>query len=206
MSQSKNDIAWEKIFEEYQILDNLNSSDRVLISSDNINEFREARLMTKFDHRSQLPKLFADNNLSILPVSRGKYVIGEIETFHDFTQDEVEIKKVSFPTYLESLDRTHITGEATAINCAFISKIIHDFTEEENIFPTVNGRMSSSVFDFQINSRQTSLQINVNNAQIEIDAGYEGDNSLTLIEAKNDISDDFSVRQLFYPYKLIYFR
>lgn len=40
------------------------------------------------------------------------------------------------------------------------------------------------------------------NSQIEIDGGYEGDNSLSLIEAKNYISDDFLIRQLYYPYRL----
>ena len=40
------------------------------------------------------------------------------------------------------------------------------------------------------------------NSQIEIDGGYEGDSSLNLIEAKNYISDDFLIRQLYYPYRL----
>ena len=52
MSKSKNDIAWEKIFEKYCILDKLANNERILISSTEINQFREARLMTKFDHRS----------------------------------------------------------------------------------------------------------------------------------------------------------
>ena len=47
-----------------------------------------------------------------------------------------------------------------------------------------SGRMSSSVFDFTINSGQNILKINVDNSQIEIDGGYEGDSSLNLIEAK----------------------
>lgn len=38
--------------------------------------------------------------------------------------------------------------------------------------------------------------------KLKIDGGYEGDNSLNLIEAKNYLSDDFLVRQLYYPYKL----
>lgn len=62
MSKSKNDIAWEKIFEKYCILDKLANNERISISSTEINQFREARLMTKFDHRSQLPKLFIDHN------------------------------------------------------------------------------------------------------------------------------------------------
>jgi uncharacterized protein YdcH (DUF465 family) len=202
MSKSKNDTAWEKIFEKYNIIDRVIADGHTVISSININEFREARLMTKFDHKSQLPKLFADNNLSILPTSRGGYIIGTFETFSDFNTDDIEITPIEFPTFLESLDYRDITSEATAINCAFVSKILHDFTEEDNLLPTVSGRMSSSSFGFEINSSKGLFKIDVGNSQVEIDGGYEGDSSLNLIEAKNYISDDFLVRQLYYPYKL----
>ena len=206
MSKSKNDLAWEKIFEKHLILDKLKNSDYFLISSSDINEFREARLMTKFDHRSQIPKIFEKNKLSILPVSRGNYIIGEFEIFHDFTQgkDNVEIKKVPFPTFLESLNPEEITSEATAINCAIIAGIIQNFTGELELHPTISGRMSSSSFDFNIdvNAGKELLRVEVNNSQIEIDGGYEGNDSLIIIEAKNYISDNFLIRQLFYPYKL----
>jgi len=202
MSKSKNDLAWEKIFDKYKILDKVLKIGHAEISATIINEFREARLMTKIDHKSQLPKLFVDNNLSILPISRGGYVIGTFETFFDFNSDDIEISTIEFPSFLESLDYKDITSEATAINCAFVSKILHDFTKEENLFPTVSGRMSSSSFEFDINTANGLFRINVGNSQIEIDGGYEGDNSLILIEAKNYISDDFLVRQLYYPFKL----
>lgn len=202
MNKTKNDIAWEKIFEKYCILDKLAKNERVSISSMEINQFREARLMTKFDHRSQLPKLFVDNKLSILPTSRGTYEIGTFETFCDFDKEDVEITSIDFPTFLESIDYKDITSESIAINCAFVSKILHDFTGEENLLPTVCGRMGSSLFDFKITSGENTFKINVENSQIEIDGGYEGDNSLNLIEAKNYISDDFLIRQLYYPYRL----
>lgn len=202
MNKSKNDIAWEKLFEKYRILEKLANNERILISSTEINQFREARLMTKFDHRSQLPKLFIEHKLSILPTSRGTYEIGMFETFCDFNKEEVEVTSIEFPTFLESIDHKDITSEAIAINCAFVSKILHDFTGEENLLPTVSGRMSSSLFDFTINSKQNTVNINVENSQIEIDGGFEGDTSLILIEAKNYISDDFLIRQLYYPYRL----
>ena len=152
MNESKNDAAWEKLFEKHRILDWLKSLDYFSISSNDINKFREARLMTKFDHRSQLPKIFENNKLSILPVSRGNYIIGEFETFHGFAQskDNIKIKKVTFPTFIESLNPEEITSEATAINCAFIAGIIQDFTGELELHPTISGRMSSSSFDFNI--------------------------------------------------------
>lgn len=62
--------------------------------------------------------------------------------------------------------------------------------------------MSSSAFNFNINTAKDPFPIRVENAQIEIDGGYEGAKALYLIEAKNYLSDDFLVRQLFYPYKL----
>ncbi|GHT70190.1 hypothetical protein AGMMS50239_38210 [Bacteroidia bacterium] len=202
MSESKNDIAWQKIFDKHLILDKITVDGSASISATEINEFREARLMTKFDHKSQLPKLFENNKLSILPTSRGTYEIGSFETFCDFNKDDVEITPINFPTFLESIDYKDITSESTAINCAYVSKILNDFTGEDTLLPTVSGRMSSSLFDFKINSAKGLFKINVGNSQIEIDGGYEGDNSLNLIEAKNYISDDFLIRQLFYPYRL----
>ena len=206
MNESKNDVAWGKLFEKFSILNEIKNTDYFLISSKDINEFREARLMTKFDHRSQLPKIFTDCKLSILPISRGDYIIGKFKAFHDFSQDEytTEIQKIPFPHFLESLNPEEITSEATAINCAFIAGIIQDFTGESDLYSTVSGRMSSSNFNFNIDvfEQENLLQLSINKSQIEIDGGYEGNNSLILIEAKNYISDDFIIRQLFYPYKL----
>lgn len=199
---SKNNLAWNEIFGRYNIVAKISDNGHALITSSQINEFREARLMTKFDHTSQLPEIFTANNLSILPTSRGEYIIGSFDTFLEFEHDTVEISHIEFPTYLESLDYQNISSEATAINCAFVSKILHDFTTEETLTPTVSGRMSSSNFNFDINSAKGNFRVNVNNSQVEIDGGFEGEKSLSLIEAKNYISEDFLVRQLYYPYRL----
>ncbi|MDR0438569.1 MAG: transcriptional regulator [Bacteroidales bacterium] len=202
MNKTKNDVCWEQLFEKHKILEKVLSTGSVSISATEINKVREARLMTKFDHRSQLPKIFADNNLSILPTSRGNYIIGNFDTFCDFdTKNDVNVIKIDTP-FLESLDYEDITNEATALNGAFTAKLFQDFIGEKNLTPTVSGRMSSSAFNFSINYKKDTIKIEVNNSQIEIDGGYEGDNSLILIEAKNYISNDFLIRQLYYPYKL----
>ncbi len=202
MSNSKNEIAWNKLFEKYKISEKVKLDGSYEIEASDINEFREARLMTKFDYKSQLPEIFVKNNLSILPISRGSYVISDFETFLDFESNEVEISKIDFPDYLKSIDFNHITSESTALNCAYVSGIIEDFVQDEELKPTVSGRMSSLAFDFKINTTKSFLNIHVNNSQIEIDGGYEGVGSLNLIEAKNSISKDFLVRQVFYPFKL----
>lgn len=202
MKNSKNNIAWKKLFHKYKISEAVNTKGFYEIKASAINEFREARLMTKFDFQSQLPEVFSSNNFSILPISRGSYIISDFETFKDFENNAIETTKVDFPHYLESIDFSNITSESTALNCAYASKIIEDFVQDEELKPTVSGRMSSSSFDFTINSKKRLLKINVNNSQIEVDGGYEGVDSLNLIEAKNSISKDFLIRQVFYPYKL----
>lgn len=202
MSNSKNDNAWEKIFDKYKIIKEIENKNKFVITAKQINEFREARLMTKFDYSSQLPSLFSDNKLSILPISRGSYIISNFEMFESFDDNEIDVIKMDFPTYLESIDYKNITSESTALNCAYVSGILQHFVEEQGLQPTVSGRMSSLSFSFDINAKDFLLNVKVDNSQIEVDGGYEGSNSLNLIEAKNSLSKDFIIRQLYYPYRL----
>ncbi len=203
-SKSLNDIAWEKLFEKHDILEHIERKGQFQISAKQIKEVREPRLMAKFDHTINLPKIFADNKLSILPVTRGDYVISHFDAYHKFEPDNSPITRVSLPTYIQSLDSSNVLSEAIALNCAVAAGIVADFLGDEEIVSTVSGRMGSGVFDFNIgNLKNKSLStVTVNNSQIEIDAAYEGIRSLALFEAKRDLSDDFLVRQLYYPYRV----
>lgn len=169
------------------------------ISADQIKEFREPRLMTKFDTKESLPKIF--NNMSILPNSRGTYLIGYFDTYEEFPPIEREIHHVYFPEYLETIDKDNINSEANAINAICISGILDDFLEDDEFLHTISGKMSSGIFKFNIYDKKFKkyVNINVNNSQIEIDAGFENMNSICLIEAKNIVHDNFIVRQLYYP-------
>lgn len=80
--------------------------------------------------------------------------------------------------------------------------ILNDFLEDEDLLATVNGRMSSGTFRFDINTDTGRRNVEVNNSQIEIDAAYEGINYLSLFEAKMDLADDFLIRQLYYPFRV----
>ena len=202
--KTKNDIAWEKLFSKYNITDEVEKHGYYEIDSKKINEFREARLMTKFDHRSNLPILFEKNKLAILPITRGTYIISNFEAYHDFEKPNLEVHKVTFPGFIESIEYEHITSEAIVINTAYLTGILADFTEDEELLPTVSGRMSSEKFDFEIYNRtfKKPQSVHIESSQLEIDGGYESPTSLALIEAKNSISDDFIVRQLYYPYRL----
>lgn len=202
--KSLNDKAWEELFEKYDILESIGRTGQFQISAKQIKEVREPRLMAKFDHTINLPQIFADNGLSILPITRGDYIISHFDAYHKFEPDNTPITRVSLPAYIQSLDSSNVPSEAIALNCAVAAGIVSDFLGDEEIVSTVSGRMGSGIFDFNIGNLKsgTLSTVTVNNSQIEIDAAYEGIRSLALFEAKRDLSEDFLVRQLYYPYRV----
>ena len=197
-----NDTAWQILFDKYDILGNIERNGQFIISSNQIKEFREPRLMTKFDHKINLPTIFADNRLAILPISRGDYVISSFSAYKEFEPPVNDVQRVSIPAHIQSLMPQFLVSEAIALNCANACGILSDFLEDEALVPTVSGRMSSGNFGFDIETDSGVKRIDVANSQIEIDAAYEGINYLSLFEAKRDLSDDFLVRQLYYPFRV----
>ena len=197
-----NDTAWEKLFDKYQILDRVDRDGQFQISASQIKEFREPRLMTKFDHRVNLPAIFRKHNLAILPVTRGDYVISSFSAYQDFEAPEAEVQRISIPAHLQSLMPKFLVSEAIALNCANACGILSDFLEDEALVPTVSGRMSSGGFAFRIDTALGPKTVSVDHAQIEIDAAYEGLRCLSVFEAKRDLSDDFLIRQLYYPFRV----
>ncbi|MGP4787819.1 type II restriction enzyme [Psychrobacter sp. 1Y11] len=205
-SEGKNDIAWEKLFEEDQLISRIEAEGEFIIDSKRINKVREARLMTKFDSREDLPRIFKENKLAILPISRGSYKVGKFDIFHNFEDYDTpkrtdRIQEKQFPSFIETIDPNLIKTEPTAIYCANLCSILSSFTGSEQLHSTISGRMGSGDFDFQIQESNKLFDFEVRGSQIEIDAGYESHDSVYLVEAKNTLSRDFVVRQLYYPYR-----
>lgn len=196
---TKNDIAWEKIFEKHEIVSCVDENKFFNITSAEINEYREARLMTKFDFHEQLPRIFRENNLAILPTTRGSYVIGRFKIFENINiNPRLEPIGVNKPEGVDTIDIEDISSETTALLCANICGILHDFFNEDSILHTIGGRMGSGDFRFYI----SHLPIEVSKSQIEIDGGFESDSSVYLIEVKNLIHDEFLTRQIYYPFRV----
>lgn len=197
-----NDAAWENLFDKYHILDEIAQNGKFVISASQIKEFREPRLMTKFDHKINLPGIFASNNLSILPITRGEYIISSFSAYEEFSESSPAVQRISIPPHIQSLSPQFLVSETIALNCASACGILNDFLEDDGLIPTVSGRMSSGNFEFGINTSSSVQNVSVCNSQIEIDAAYEGIHYLSLFEAKRDLSDDFLIRQLYYPFRV----
>ena len=78
---NKADKFWRDLFDKYNILEKINRTGLFEITSKQINQLWESRLMTRFDQKVNLPELFQKYNLSILPKTRGKYVISDFNAY-----------------------------------------------------------------------------------------------------------------------------
>lgn len=207
MKKGKNDEAWEKLFDKYDILSEIDRNETFSIRSKQINEFREARLMTKFDHSNQLPEIFSKNNITILPDSRGNYILGKFKMFEELKHKNLKPISMKIPDFIQSLDITKITSESSALNIAHMSQMIDSVMRTKHNEPqsllTLSGRMSSGSLQYNIlNVNKKIHEFSVENAQIEIDGSYENLNKILIVEAKNKIPLDFNIRQLYYPFRL----
>jgi hypothetical protein len=189
---SLNDRAWEYLFEQHKILDVVEHQGYFEIDASSIREVREPRLMTKFDHAVNLPKIFRKNKLAILPMTRSRYVIGRFRCYQDvdYTHNQ-DFEQVNFPSdVLQSIDYQNLYSESSALHCAYVCEMIQDILGEPAYF-TVSGRMSSREINFDIETFDgMNMPLHVKNAQIEIDAGFESENYFMVVEAKQQYYAD----------------
>ena len=194
-----NNAAWEKIFRELDIVEQVGRAGYFDITAPQIKAYgdhKEPRLMTKVDFRQHLPKVMADNGLSILAITNGLYRIGRTDPFIDVLETlPSRVKPVSFRNDLLSLSPNRISSESNALDIAFVSGMLNEVFQEETAL-TIRGRFRSGLpFDFTLDG----VNYPVNGVQIEVDGGYEGQESINLVEAKIGSRDNINVRQLLYP-------
>lgn len=209
MTQVKSNLsaneAWKTLIEKYDIVGKIAKDGVFHIKASQIKEFNEPRLMAKWDSTDSLPKVLKDNKVNILPDSRHSYVMSDFILYQEIPELEEKVEKmthVELPNY-ESIDVNNISSEANAINVLLLSGILDDFLETSKNVSTFNGRMGTGVFDFEVDTyRNIKQRVHVDNAQCEIDGGFENDTSVVIMEAKNVVHDDFHIRQLYYPYRL----
>ena len=205
---SKNDIAWNKFFRNTNTLTIINKSGFAFITAEELKAVgkREPRLMAKIDTKDESPKVFKDNNLAILPIKNGEYILfkdTENNLFYSFDRNDLnlpfedynsEINLLSFSSYPQNRS----FSESQALDFAKISSLMKEFTQVENLKLCIRGRNYSKQLEFKIPSLGRSISIK--GVQIEIDGGYESQKEIVLIEAKIGKRPDFNIRQIFYPY------
>lgn len=197
--------AWDELFKKYDILNKIKNEGVFYITANQIREFKEPRLMAKWDSSENLPSIFKKNKINILPISRTEYILSDFKLYEpipELGENIIEMQKVEIPEY-ETIDIGNISSEANAINVLMLSRILDDFLDEDDNVVTFNGRMGTGIFSFHVDRyRGTTFEVDVKNVQCEIDGGMENNNSVVILEAKNIVHPDFHIRQLYYPYRL----
>ena len=69
--------------------------------------------------------------------------------------------------------------------------------DDPSLILTIRGRKRTPEFDFFVGEQL----IKVSSVQTEVDAGYEGEKQVVLIEAKNGNAANVIIRQLYYPFR-----
>ena len=201
---SKNNEVWNSLFNNNNILKEIDDNGFYEITAEQIKKAgREPRLMTKFDSSENLPDVFKENELAILPIKRGSYIIGRFQNYQDIEIDNnIDVETKILPDFISTIDYHNITSEAVSLNAAYISGMLEDIVGEE-VVPTISGRMGTGEFNYNILlSNKNSFEVRVENSQMEIDGSYESISKFIILEAKNHYMKDFIIRQLYYPYKV----
>ena len=204
--ERKAEEAWQGLIKKYQISERMAVYGQCDVSAEQMKEFREPRLMAKWDSEEVLPAALKDRKWNILPVSRGSYTLSDFKLYEklpDFSPGKEPMEEMHFAASYESIDFRQITSEANAIHVLLLSDALDRFLGAEGTVETFNGRMGTGDFHFSVDSFSGNRRkVSVTSAQCEIDGGFENDENVIIMEAKNVLHPDFHVRQLYYPYRL----
>ena len=201
-----NSNSWKAIFDKYKITEHDFNTDPYIIDAEQIKQAtkhftktneREVRILCKQDSREDRPKVFADNNLFLLPIRNGEYAIVKGEGYIDIPEIQSVVK-----IYKSKLDfklDTSMVGnsEMQHLDFAYAASLIRTFLDDESLVLTIRGRKYTPKFSFKVGNQEITTE----SVQTEVDAGYEGRNQVVLIEAKNSSTKNTIIRQLFYPYR-----
>lgn len=198
--------AWKLLLNKYDIEEQIHKNGFFNITANDIKEFKEPRLMAKWDSTESLPDVLRRKKINILPISRGKYVLSDFKLYKEipcFANIREKIVPIQLSDDYETVNIQDISSESNAINVLLLTNALDMFLETDGTVETFNGRMGTGQFSFLVDSFSgVKRSISVDNAQCEIDGGFENEKNVVIMEAKNVLHDDFHVRQLYYPYRL----
>ena len=200
------DESWLKIFKDYKINSHDFNKAPYKINANQIKTAcqnfartgeKEVRILCKHDNREKRPQVFKDNNLFILPIKNGEYVIVKGNGYIDIPKIDT-VEKI-YKSKLDFMLDTSLVGnsEMQHLDFAYASSIIRTFMEDDTLVLTIRGRKYTPEFNFKVGKQE----LNTKSVQTEVDAGYEGKNQVVLIEAKNSQTKNTIIRQLFYPFR-----
>lgn len=207
MKKTSQDVAWEHLFDYYNIYNHDFDERPYHISAQKIKSAMkqistrvtsEPRILCKHDRREDRAQILKELGLFILPVKNGHYLIIRGEGYIDIPEMSKEC--IIWPIRKDIIfDSMKIgSSEMQHIDFAFAQGIIEDFFELENLHLSIRGRkFGTEKFEFYVGKHRLIQK----GTQIEVDAGYENADTIVLLEAKSGGNNNIIARQCYYPYR-----
>lgn len=201
-----NSNSWETIFAKYKIGEHDFNKAPFILTAEQIKQAcqgftktgeKEVRILCKQDSREDVPAIMANAGLFLLPVKNGIYAIVQGEGYFDIppikTTPEIYHSGLDFELKSSKIG----DSEMQHLDYAYAASLIRTFLGDETLVLTIRGRKYTPEFSFYVGDQL----VNVRSVQTEVDAGYEGKDSIVLVEAKNSNTNNTIIRQLYYPYR-----
>lgn len=88
-------------------------------------------------------------------------------------------------------------SEMQHLDYAYATSLVRTFLNDSTLVLIIRGRKYTPSFEFNVGHHRLQVQ----SVQTEVDAGYEGEEQVVLIEAKNRLQNNVIIRQLYYPFR-----
>ena len=163
------------------------------------NQF-EPRLLCKMDNNESRPKIFVDNNISLLSIKNGYYAL---------VKENIYVKLVKYicaPNIIEkkndndSLLLSIGNSETSMLDNMYYNGILEDIIGEKIKYGPLLGGRHRCNFETILGNKTLKIE----GSQYETDGCYETDNYVCIVEAKSIDCEDFNIRQLYYPFREVH--
>ncbi len=203
---------WSHIFSTYDIINHIKTKNvkinaldikscKTTYTGKTKNQF-EPRLLCYQTTEKERPDIFKENNIYILPIKNGQYLLTKQKIFFKLNYDKKNIIKLKKDN--TSLLNTLGESETTIINNLKYSGLFETSAYLDEPITHSYPLFGRHYCSFKMNLNEE--EICVDGVQYEIDGTFESENKILLIECKNSPKqlDSFNIRQLYYPYRAIY--
>lgn len=164
------------------------------------NQF-EPRLLAKIDCLDDIPDVFKFYGLNIISITNSSYLLTH-ENIYEFLNydDSKEVKLVE--RNIDSLVLSIGESESSVIDNLRYSGVFE--SEPYLNEPIKFGQLLSGRHRCAFETQLQSEMITIKGVQYETDGCYESENKILLIEGKSNTLKSFNVRQLYFPYRVLY--
>jgi hypothetical protein len=159
----------------------------------------EPRLLAYQSSATDRPAIFKKHSLSMLPIENGTYLLTKQIIYKPLAYDGGDALTIKLDSTSDILQLGN--SETSLIDNLRYSKLFDTLLEEPITHgPLLNGRHRCT-FSMKLGTKS----IDVKGVQYEVDACYESEHKILLVEGKSATKqiDSFNTRQLYYPFRMI---